>query len=532
MFALRSGRTLALFVGASLTMAVACSGGLPQRNTGNSGKGGSGQAGAGPSNDVPGLGGQHSSEGGAAPFGGGGGAAGVGAEGARGGEKGAQGGNQAGGSCGSGIAQCGGSSGGGPDADLFPLGPPSSDCEAGPAVALPGPHAAGLYLPPTSGHECDDTFEPNDTDGEACRLTLGTQVGTRLSTPNDKVDKFVFHAEAAVTYTLILSTLKCKGSSSLDAMQVTVTSLGATGSATQLSALSYFGQQDSLTIPASNTTADEVITITGSTSCEYEFQLVQSTAEGLVHGADSEPNGTPSTAQPIEENRSVSSRLSSPSDPRDYFVLSVQPNLTYSITVSTQGCSGSSSLDNVAVQGQSVNTGDPVTNLNLTAYLGGVFHAEFATRTAGEELLMFTTSQSCEYEFYVIPSTVCGLGHDKVSYEPNDTPSTAAPIVLGQTIRAEVQAQDATDYYTFAVEPYAQYALTLSAASCHGSSSLDGLTAALWSGRTMEVAKGSKVFYFGDGNETLAFTAGSASQQLLAITSGLTCGYDFSISKD
>lgn len=357
-------------------------------------------------------------------------------------------------------------------------------------------------------------------------------MGTRLSAPSDQVDKFVFHAEAAVTYTLILSTLKCKGTSSLDAMQVTVTSLGATGSATQLGTISYFGQQDSLTVPASNTTSDEVITFSANVSCEYDFRLVPSTAQGLSHDADHEPNGTPSTAEPIGVNQRVWSRLSSPSDARDYFVLAVQPNLTYSISVSTVGCSGVSSLDSLTVQGQSVSTGDPVTNLNLTAYLGGVFNAEFITRTAGQELLMFTAPYSCEYQFYVIPSTVCGLGHDEVSFEPNDTASTAAPIVLGQTVRAEVQAQDATDYYSFPVEPNAQYILTLSAASCHGRSSLDGLTAALWSGRTMEVAKESKLFYFGHSNDTLAFTSGSASQQLLGITSGQTCGYEFNIRKD
>jgi hypothetical protein len=506
------------------TALVACSSGLPpEKATGDAGE--SSREDAGAANDGRGGNGTNDAGADSNPDAVPGGGEPNGSGGSSGGSAGAQ---AAGGSASN-------EQGGGPDemgGGGFTIGAPSSDCEAGkPAAPEALAPVAGLTLPPSSGHECDSTYEPNDTSGQACQLVLGEKAATQLSTPDDKTDNFVFHAEAGVTYTLMVSALKCTGSPGGNYVYITAKSLATTGPTTQLNNKQlYFGTQASYEIE-SNVTADELVTVTGSQSCSYSLKVVPSTAQGLEHGADHEPNDTPSSGRRFALAERVASSLTAPSDTTDYFLVPVQANVTYSLHVSAEHCSPSNAW--VSVTGDSLGSGAPVKNVGATSvYFGTVMNKEFTTITSGEELLAFTTSQSCEYEFYVLPSTVCGFEHGPDD-EPNDTAAIAVPIALDEKTSGDLSKPgDLSDYYSFAVEPNTKYTLLLSAARCKGSNSLSTMSAEFWSGRTEKQPNASHQFGLGVGNTPFSFTTANSTQELLLISGGDPCVYDFTISKD
>jgi len=452
----------------------------------------------------------------------------------RGGNNGAQGGTPN--TSGSGNAGApGGGSGNASGNAVSVLGTLAGDCQAAPAVDTSVPRAPGLLDEPSSGHPCDATVEPNGSVGEACQLTLGTEVQTQLSAPDDLTDNFVFHAEAGVTYTLDISTKGCTGAFNYDHLNVTAKSLASAGQTPQINNVGVpFDSQKAFEIQ-SNTTADELIGFTTSQSCQYRFKVYQSTAQDLKHGVDHEPDNTPSSASAIELNRWVSSsQLSGPQDTLDYFTVPVQGGVTYSIRVTTAGCSGAFNYDSIQVTGWSLVAGvQSQKRKPFNVAFNNVGDAEFTPTASGDELLEFYTSQTCAYKFYVVPSTICGLGHDpKADYEPNNTTNTPAEIALNQQISAQLQQpDDKADYYTFAVEPQTTYTLTASAANCEGPFNEANLSFALWSGRSEQLLSKSGSLAFKSGNTPFQFTTGNAPQELLKISTGASCAYKFSVSK-
>jgi len=540
MFTIRRRLSLALVVGA--TAAFACSSGLPdeapQAQGGSAGRlaragsAGSNAEDAGTANGGDGHGGNGSNEAGSDSYAGDGGADSSDPNGAEGGndnaKAGAQnlggiGGNANGGSAGS---KGGGSPGhAGSGGGLFTLTEPSAECAAAPAVDLPLAPTEDLTKTPKSGHVCDaaNSFEPNDGEGQACQLVLGDAIATQISGTNDKVDNFVFRAEAGVRYTLIVSTLLCDGPTNYIA--VDAKSLAPTPTVQLSVARAYFHAKNAFEIE-SNVTADELVTLQTGLSCPYDIQVVQSTAHGLQQGSDYEPNDTASIASMVELNQLVKSGLSGPTDTDDYFTIPVQANVTYSVHVSTEDCVGTTNY--IALSGSSISADQMVANIDSKAYFDAVRDVEFRPQTSGLELLRFYTTLSCNYKFYVLPSTICGLEHG-TDFEPNNTAGTAAPIAVGQTIQGGVKLLDQDDYYGFQVEPKTKYTLSLSADNCPGS--LNYLVAQFWSGRTEEVDNNYARFYYSNGTKTFQFVTGSATQELLHVYSSASCEYEFTISK-
>jgi len=540
MFTIQRGLNLTLALGGLAVFA--CSDGLPDEKNdapaGGAGTGATQHEDAGASNGGNGDPGDSSAgEAGANPTSSDGGSATTEPSESQGGNNSAQGGAPNTSGSGNALAGSAGTQGGGTSSGgvVSVLGSLSLDCQAAPPIDTSVPRAPGLLDKPSSGHACDATVEPNGSVGEACQLTLGTEVQTQLSAPDDQTDNFVFHAEAGVTYTLDISTKGCTGAFNYDHLNVTAKSLASAGQTPQINNVGVpFDSQKAFEIQ-SNTTSDELIAFTTSQSCQYRFKVYQSAAQGLEHGVDHEPDNTPSSASAIELNRWVSSsQLSGPQDTLDYFTVPVQGGVTYSIRVTTAGCSGAFNYDSIQVTGWSLVGGvQSQKRKPFSVAFNNVGDAEFTPTASGDELLEFYTSQTCAYKFYIVPSTICGLGHDaKADYEPNNTTNTPAEIALNQQISAQLQQpDDKADYYTFAVEPQTTYTLTASAANCEGPFNEANLSFSLWSGRSEQLLSKSGSLAFKSGNTPFQFTTGNAPQELLKISTGASCAYKFSVSK-
>ena len=64
------------------------------------------------------------------------------------------------------------------------------------------------------------------------------------------------------------------------------------------------------------------------------------------------------------------------------------------------------------------------------------------------------------------------LQHDPVTYEPNDSPSTAAPITLGKEVASGQAVGDLIDYYSLTLDGQRTYTLQLAAQKFCGGTGL------------------------------------------------------------
>ena len=95
---------------------------------------------------------------------------------------------------------------------------------------------------------------------------------------------------------------------------------------------------------------------------------------------------------------------------------------------------------------------------------GNRIDVDFTATATGKAVVHLqgrTGFKGYQYSVTAMPSTKDGLVQDKTSFEPNNTPSTAFPINLEQTITSKLSNDEAFDYYSFEAVAGETYAIDI-----------------------------------------------------------------------
>lgn len=328
---------------------------------------------------------------------------------------------------------------------------PSSvrDDDPGP---MPGGEETSLPTPPGGSGACASALEPNDNRSSACPITIGERVLSSLSA-SDEADFFSVGGLAGHTYTLdVIATGACSSygiSSSVSIElpgQPPVELLGSAGQGSTRVAREF-------TPPA-----DGRIVIELEGGCGYELVVWSSTADGLAHDPQSlEPNPSPSTATALLLDVPAVSAVTASTDPTDFFSVDVTAGERYTLDViATGACSSlgiTTSVALVAPSGRVALLDDRSQGTTRVA-------REFQPGASGRAVIQM--SGNCGYELALLRATTDGLGHDAVTLEPNNSPSTASSLAVDAVVSSTVASGvDPDDYFEVPVVAGRRYALEL-----------------------------------------------------------------------
>lgn len=166
-----------------------------------------------------------------------------------------------------------------------------------------------------------------------------------------------------------------------------------------------------------------------------------------------EPNERPQQACAVPLAKWVESEFSSATDVADYYKIEVQKGVTYTLEMVHPG-----QISRAVTMPVGDQTATLIANANRS--FGATTHEEFTPSLSGSALVSF--GGPSKYKFIVYPSTAAGLGHDALTYEPNNSPSTAAPVCVGVPVAAEfTPPEDDVDTYTVQLEKGITYTLKL-----------------------------------------------------------------------
>lgn len=163
-----------------------------------------------------------------------------------------------------------------------------------------------------------------------------------------------------------------------------------------------------------------------------------------------EPNDSSGNPCWINPNMKIASGISG-TDKDDYFSIEVEKGMTYTVDLFRTG--------NVNFE-MTLQVGTVTEQLQRSAFLGGVgpWHAEVTPSTSGRAV-MHINNGAADYRLAVWNSHVTR----DAQLEPNNGPSTAAPVALGAEIASELGAlpDDDIDYFTVPVKANTVYVLHL-----------------------------------------------------------------------
>ncbi|MDB4986009.1 MAG: hypothetical protein JWN04_1187 [Myxococcaceae bacterium] len=177
-----------------------------------------------------------------------------------------------------------------------------------------------------------------------------------------------------------------------------------------------------------------------------------------------EPNDSAPFACLIRANEQLETQIPS-GDAADFFLLPMRKGSVYTLEITNlEGCAlryeAGLGADGKRGSLLSTTTTDNGASHN---FLGVV--REFSSNEDGVALLSFATyAGTCpRYGFVVQTSTDDGLAHDGLTFEPNNSASTAAVMTVSKRIvdQALVPPLDQTDYYRFDVKMGVTYTLQL-----------------------------------------------------------------------
>jgi hypothetical protein len=349
-------------------------------------------------------------------------------------------------------------------------------------------------------------WEINDSAALACSIPFQTTIQSKLTPPADKEDYYRFAATKGVVYTLELSNTSAVGG--FDERLRMTADLLVGGASTPLLPETA-AQARSAVFPELRPLENGYIVtkLAGAAATTYELVVVPSVGTKR-DAATLEPNNSGSTAAPLSLSTPIDGELSAPFDLADYFRIPVDKAKTYSITISVGSGTNAVTLDGkVTKEGENDGTSFAMdgTDPKATRYFS------FTPGFDGSALLKLSAVGAATYQIAVYPSTLDGLQHDANS-EPNNTPSTAAPLGLGQALENDINnTSDYLDYFQTDVVKGQKYTLTVS--------NVTGLTAQFGIAGTLA---GATLFeYSGSGStqlvRTFAFTPSQSGSALFAI---------------
>lgn len=217
-----------------------------------------------------------------------------------------------------------------------------------------------------------------------------------------------------------------------------------------------------------------------------------------------EPNDVPAQACKVPLARTIASEFGSSTDKNDYYQLAVEKDVVYTFDYKFDSTSGRVITMSVGGQIMTLLAGQ-------TYYNGGVLHDEFTPQLSGPVVLNMTGSK---YEFALYPSTAAGLVHDALTYEPNNTRSTAAPICVGVPVTSGFTSpMDNVDFYELSLVKDQTYTLKIK----HPGSISRDITA-LVSGQILTYLGGASDY--NSGREAVEFIAQATGPAALRISGG------------
>ena len=272
----------------------------------------------------------------------------------------------------------------------------------------------------------NNSFEPNDAIFMAKEFSLQNTVSTTLN-KDDHLDYFYTDLIDAHTYTLEFENYATSyGNVKLYILDengnevATIPSQGEGKVISQSFISTLTGKVLIKASPYSSSYLDKYY--------KYSFNILPSTENGLVQDSVTfEPNNTPSTAYvgPELQTKFTSEITSDLSDKVDYISVNLVKDQTYTLEFENDATSYAylniyiiDSNDNVVDSINSQSIGD-ITSKSFTATLTGKFLVKVRPYSSGYDDKYF------KYSFKILPSTENGLVQDSVTFEPNNTPSTA-----------------------------------------------------------------------------------------------------------
>ncbi len=194
-------------------------------------------------------------------------------------------------------------------------------------------------------------------------------------------------------------------------------------------------------------------------------------ATGCNDQAGWEPNDTVAQACPLPLATLIDTTVGGSTDANDYFSVAVDKGKVYTVNVWNTTPSGS----NITVDAQFMGAGGFSLQMIVPTPIGPLTAASSAgywdlalTPQAGTLIVHVQGTTGATYRFAVYPSTQDGLAHSALTFEPNNTPNTAAPITLGTAVDTQLAPQDYYDYFQLAVAQGKTYAfgLTITTSAC------------------------------------------------------------------
>jgi hypothetical protein len=463
----------------------ACSSGLPPEKSNDAGAGGD-TGGAHPSGATGGKSaanaGGNTARGGASEAG----------ESSRGGDRGIVGNGGSGDAVGSGGEGGGAAASGGESAS----GGVSSNAGAGESDAGSGGQGAGSSTS-APGRICtpESLYEPNESAGNPCWIKPNMTITSAL-VDDDIDDYFSIDLEKNVTYTLDMVSSRSGNRGFTMTVDGKIDPLIEYGFAASGTSHSEFTPKAS---------GRAILRLNGS--MQYQFTVWDSRVE---HDTNFEPNNSPSLAAEIEIGQAIDQALTSREDDYDYYRFEVVSGQTYTFefTHATSIYRGISQIVE----------GEPYDYLKFGFVSAGATHEEFVARATGEAVLELHGLTS--YQFQILAADP---EHDAVTYEPNNSPSTAAPVELGAVVTSELgtTASDNTDYFSVPVKANTTYILHLE----RPKSLYRGLSVVTKTGSTVRIEFG----FVGSGKDDASFTTPAADGFALLRLEGAT-NYTFSIA--
>lgn len=199
----------------------------------------------------------------------------------------------------------------------------------------------------------------------------------------------------------------------------------------------------------------------------YQLTVLPAADNGLVQNDLSyEPNNSATTAYPINlETLYTSDLQDGTEDHMDFYSIDVTAGETYSVMLSNDTGVHTGVYNFVYL---TVNESDGTVLLDENAINNSSSNAfEFvATQDTQAVISIYPHSQrladSFQYRLLVTPSAG-SMTQDSVSFEPNETPSTATPISLSTTVQSELSTDisDRYDYFSLPVQNGTNYQLHL-----------------------------------------------------------------------
>jgi hypothetical protein len=321
-----------------------------------------------------------------------------------------------------------------------------------------------VYPSTTDGlDQSEITFEPNNTSSTAWGMVLGEQVDSALDeSPEDWRDHYSFMGKKGQHYTVEILN---HSSSSGDLYY----SVGSKENLTKYSKQRhYINRGKSVYLEVVPTRSEPVFVLfepaDKKKQFDYTLKLFPSIEDGLVQSEITlEPNNTISTAVPIELGVVFDSTLEEgPEDWLDHYAFYAEKGKQYTFELLNPTGNSSDIYYSIGTEKDKVKYSKQQHYLNR----GKSLYQEITPNRTGKVVITVKgadRNKQFDYQVKLFAAVVDGQLQSEITYEPNNTVSTAMPIELGATIESSLEesAEDWMDHYSFYAEKGKNYRFSL-----------------------------------------------------------------------